>query len=369
MYYTKRSRPTSADIDLHAYQHNLEQAKALAGAACVLAVIKANAYGHGSVAVGRALSGTADAFGVACVDEALELRNSGISNDIVVMEGPLSFEEVAIAKQHDLILMICDESQIDWLSANTTSGTPRCWLKIDSGMHRMGVEPQRAKDIIKRLVRLSGGRKPEVLCTHLAAADDPEENPRTELQASIFKGSTCRMQLPLSMANSAALLRYPQYVYQWVRPGYMLTGNTPLATDRITKIQLKPAMSLTSAIIALRTVDKGEGVGYGYRWIAERQSRIATVAIGYGDGYPRHLPDGTPVLVNGHTARLAGRVSMDMITIDVTDLPSVNIGDRVELWGKALNVNTIASCAGTIGYELLTSVTARVPRRYENDAC
>ena len=212
MYYTKRSRPTSANIDLFAYQHNLKQAKALAGGASVLAVIKANAYGHGAVAVSKALSRTADAFGVACVDEALELRKSGISKDIVVMEGPLALEEVAIAKQHDLILMICDEPQIDWLSTNTTPGTPRCWLKIDTGMHRMGVEPQRVTEVIKRLVRLSDGRKPEVLCTHLAAADDPEETPRTELQASIFKGSTNRIKLPLSMANSAALLRYPRRI-------------------------------------------------------------------------------------------------------------------------------------------------------------
>lgn len=355
------SRPATADIDLSAYLHNLRVAKSLAPGARILAVVKANAYGHGIQTVGKHIAPYVDALGVACLEEAVALRWAGVNQPILLLEGPLSIEEVIEAEQHKLTLNICSEHQISWLEEAHVTAPLTCWLKIDSGMHRLGVPLHNARKAARRLQESSNCRDLEVVCTHFACADEPE-SPSISTQAEHFLRTAAPLQLPLSMANSATLFNYPQYAKQWIRPGYLLTGNSPLSVKRDPR--LKPAMTLRSSVISIREVERGHGVGYGYRWIAQRNSRIATVAIGYGDGYPRSAPDGTPTIVSGTIAPIAGRVSMDMLTIDVTGLDHVDIGSPVTLWGQDMNVNEIADHAGTIGYELLTRVSGRVARNY-----
>ncbi|MEO1081713.1 MAG: alanine racemase [Pseudomonadota bacterium] len=355
------TRPARADIDLGAFAHNLAVAISLAGTAKIVAVIKADAYGHGIRAVGRHIAARADALGVACMEEALALREAGIGGRILAMEGPLSRDEIFSASQYGVTLNIAAEHQLRWLEEAKLEKPVSCWLKVDSGMHRLGFSLTGLASIAQRMRRCAACTGPDVICTHFASADD-ECDANTMLQAERFFAATEDQSLPLSLANSAAVLRYPQYRRDWIRPGYMLTGNTPLNADHDGR--LKPAMTLRSGVIALRDVPAGEGVGYGFTWRAPRRSRIATVAIGYGDGFPRSAPDGTPVLVKNQRAKLAGRVSMDMITVDVTDVIGVAVGNPVVLWGKGLSVNEVARHAGTIGYELLTGVTSRVPRHY-----
>jgi alanine racemase len=238
---------------------------------------------------------------------------------------------------------------------------PPVWLKIDSGMHRLGLMPADLTDIRARLQ--AAGIEVQVLCTHFACADDLDSD-ATRQQLQRFNAATAGLDLPRSLANSAAVLAWPESHAEWNRPGYMLYGSSPFAVAVDVATQLQAAMTLRSEIIAIREVPAGESVGYGARWTAERPSIIGTVAIGYADGYPRHAPSGTPTLVNGKLAPLAGTVSMDAITIDLTGHGTASVGDRVELWGPGVAVNDVAAAAGTIGYELLTGVSSRVPRSY-----
>jgi alanine racemase len=230
-------------------------------------------------------------------------------------------------------------------------------------MHRLGLQPKQLPVAIERLNASENVRKPLVVATHFACADDPE-NPFTQVQIARFHAAVEGMDVLASLANSAALVAWPEALAHWNRPGIMLYGASPLGKPHDVDRQLRPVMQLESRVIALRQIDAGERVGYTGSWRATRPSVIATVAIGYGDGYPRHAVNGTPVLVGGKRAPLAGRVSMDMITVDVTDLPGTSIGDPVTLWGKGLPVNEVAASAGTIGYEVLTRMTGRVPLRH-----
>jgi alanine racemase len=231
-------------------------------------------------------------------------------------------------------------------------------------MHRLGLEPQDVASACEALIS-SGNIQPDlILCTQLACADDLA-SPVTKHQVRRLRSFAAKHKLPLSIANSAAIMSLPESHAQWNRPGYMLYGNSPFTRDEGNKERLFPAMTLGSEIIAVREVAPGDGVGYGLDWVARKQSRIGIVSIGYGDGYPRHAPGGTPVLVNGVRVPLAGRVSMDMISVDLTDHPGAGIGDSVELWGENLGVNEVASSAGTIGYELLAGLTGRLRRVYQ----
>jgi len=360
-------RPTSAIVRLSAIRENYRTACRLAPGSQNIAVIKSNAYGHGAVEVARALHGDAPAFAVAFFEEAVELREAGITKPILILQGILGDEKVAEAASSDFWLMLNNQQQIGQVVSSSSTQPVRAWLKVETGMHRLGLEPEDA-EIACEALSSSGKIQPGlVLCTQLACADDLSI-PVTKQQVGRLRSIAAKHKLPMSIANSAAIMAWPESHDDWNRPGYMLYGNSPFTTSDPDE-GLLPAMTLGSQIMAIRDVAPGEGVGYGLDWVAQRQSKIGIVAIGYGDGYPRHAPAGTPVLVNGVRVPLAGRVSMDMISVDLTDIcgdrDGVSIGDSVELWGETLSVNEVAASAGTIGYELLAGLTRRVPLVYE----
>jgi len=353
--------PNQARLDLAALRHNLALARRLAPRSQAMAVIKANAYGHGMLTVAQALDPLVDAMAVACLEEALALRASGVVAPILLLEGVFEPGELVAAAQQDLWVTIHDERQLQWLEGASLARPLRCWLKLDTGMHRLGVTPGRAGEFYRRLRACPNARGDIVLSTHFACADEPGSE-LTRSQLALFDTACRGLAGERSAANSAAVLAWPDSHYDWIRPGYMLYGNSPLPGEHPGARGLRPVMTLASAVISVRDVAPGETVGYGAAWTATRPSRIATVCIGYGDGYPRLAPNGTPVLVNGRRAGLAGRVSMDMITLDVTELPRVEPGDEVILWGEGLPVGEVAAHAGTIGYEVTTRMPARTPR-------
>lgn len=355
------ARPNQARLDLSALRHNLELAKKLAQGSRIMAVVKANAYGHGAITIARELQSRTDALAVACIEEAIELRDAGVETPIMLLEGVFEAQELATAAQLGLWLTVDSDWQLRWLEETVLPAPVQCWLKIDTGMHRLGVMPQRAGEFFNRLMAADSVAGTPVLYTHFASADDVESE-QTREQIDLFDVVCDGLAAQRSAANSPGLLAWPAARYDWVRPGYMLYGNSPMVKAHSNAESLRPVMTLTSAVISLRDVPAGESVGYGATWTASRPSRIATVTVGYGDGYPRLAPNGTPVLVNGQRAGLAGRVSMDMITVDVTDLPDVGPGDEVILWGEGLPLAEVASHANTIGYELTTRMPARIPR-------
>ncbi|HNP66254.1 MAG TPA: alanine racemase [Woeseiaceae bacterium] len=352
-------RKTEAHINLDAIRANFALASSLAPNSKSMAVIKANAYGHGMLRVAEALQDIAPAFAVATVDEALELREAGIRNPILVLQGASTPGACKVAAASSLTLAVHTPEQV--ASLLTVKVRTPVWLKIDSGMHGLGLVPGETEAAYKRLA--AGGIDVQVVCTHFARADEPD-NDATARQIVGFDAVTANLGLPRSLANSAAILTRPDSHADWNRPGYMLYGNSPLSIDIASARELQPAMTLRSEIIAIRDVPEGESVGYGARWTARRPSVLGTVAIGYADGYPRHAPSGTPTRVNGRIAPLVGTVSMDAITIDLTEHEHAAVGDSVELWGRGVALNDIAAAAGTIGYQLLTGVSARVPRIY-----
>ncbi|RRJ83061.1 alanine racemase [Aestuariirhabdus litorea] len=356
-------RPAKASIDLNALRANYRLAQEVAPHSQSLAVVKANAYGHGAVACARALESLAPAFGVACIEEALKLRAAGISKPILLLEGSFTADEVAIAARENFWLMVENEQHIEQIRASHPDHPVQVWIKVDTGMHRLGMEPAQLPAVYETLKGLPQVMDEMVIATHFSSADSLDD-PTTRLQIKTFSRACEGLEAPRSLANSAGLMAWADARAQWNRPGFMLYGASPFDRPQAVADRLRPVMTLSSGVIGLRQVAAGEAVGYARSWVAQRPSTIATVAIGYGDGYPRHAPSGTPVLVNGQRAPLVGRVSMDMITVDVTDLPPVSLNDPVVLWGAELPVNEIAACAGTIGYELLTRMTGRVPLSY-----
>ena len=365
-----------ARIDGSALQHNLHRLKALAPRARVMAVVKANAYGHGLVATAQILQG-ADALAVARLEEGVLLREAGIRNRIVLLEGVLDAAQLAEAARHRFDLVIHEPGAVALLQAWRGEHRFDLWLKVDSGMNRLGFRPEQAAAVWQSLLAL----QPRALrlMTHLASADDPDgakvasqmarfEPLRVQLAgASTVPGASSAPRTEVSIANSAAVLGLPALHADWIRPGIALYGVSPFDGMTGAEHGLRPAMRLEAMVIALREVPVGETVGYAGRWQAARATRLAIVAAGYGDGLLRSFPDGAPVLVNGRRAPMAGRVSMDMIAIDVTDLPPVRVGDVAQIWGAELPVEQQAAAAGTIAYELLCSVRQRVPRSYEPD--
>lgn len=354
-------RNTEARIDLQAICGNLALARELAPGSKQVAVVKANAYGHGLVPVATELQGKAEALAVAFIDEALELRRAGITGPLLVLEAVSSREAWREAAAHALTLVVNDPEQLAGLGQAKLAARLPVWVKVDTGMHRLGFRREDLETVLGRL--RASAAIPEVVCTHLARADEADGE-TTRRQIELFRECAAGHSLPLSIANSAGVLAWPGSHAQWNRPGYMLYGNSPLAGETDAAARLRPSMTFTSELIAIRHIDAGEAVGYGGRWVASQPSVIGTIAAGYADGYPRHAPDGTPILVGGHLCPLAGTVSMDMITVDLTGHPGAAVGDAVELWGHNVAVNDVATRAGTIGYELLTRVSARVPRRY-----
>lgn len=367
------SRPTQATIDLQALRHNTAHARALAGASRVLAVVKANAYGHGATLVSQTIEQQVDAFGVACLEEALELRAAGITRSILLMEGVFDAEELQIAAREHCWIAVTNEQQLAWLEQARLSDPVSCWLKVNTGMNRLGIESSQVSDCLQRLhdclCVVNTDSAPTVVFTHLASADNANSG-QTQCQLEAFNAlpiNTLQAPVQRSVANSGGLLRWPKSHYDWVRPGYMLYGNSPLDDYHTNTAPLKPVMTLTSQIIALRQIAPGDAVGYGGTFVAQRPTTIACVATGYGDGYPRQAINGTPVLVNGQRAPLAGRVSMDMLMIDVTDIPQVALGTPVVLWGDGLGIDEVARYAGTVGYELMTRMPQRPPRIAKDD--
>ncbi len=352
----------TAEIDLAALRHNLGVARQTAPGRKLMAVIKANGYGHGLERVARALAAgesPADAFAVARIDEARRLRAAGIRIPIVLLEGCLSFPDLNEAAHLELGLVIHRPEQIDQLSGFRPARPLSCWLKVDTGMHRLGFAPEQAGPAYRSLAALDQVAPAPGLMTHLANADD-RGDPSTERQLSRFAALAERIEAETSIANSAGILAWPASHGDWVRPGLMLYGASPLREVSAGELGLRPVMSLSSSLIAIQELRAGDPVGYGGTWRAPRDGRIGVVGIGYGDGYPREVDASASVLLHGRRAPIVGRVSMDMLTVDLNGLPQAAVGDRVLLWGEGLPIDGVADAAGTIAYTLLCGVAARV---------
>jgi alanine racemase len=349
----------SATIDTVALRHNLQVIRRHAPKSRVMAVIKANAYGHGLIVVARALE-SADAFAVARIDEGLALRAAGIKAPIVLLEGVLNREQLDAAASADFELVVHSPEQIELLRAASADARFNVWLKLDSGMNRLGFKGAAFRAAHAALSALPALKTPVNLITHLASADKPEW-PTTAEQLEAFAAATRALAGERSIESSSALLGFPDSQADWVRPGILLYGVSPFEGSTGADHGLRPVMTLRSCVIALKEVTPGEHVGYGGEWTAARPTRLAIAAVGYGDGYSRSFSSGTPLLVNGERAALAGRVSMDMIAIDVTDVKrTLQVGDPVILWGEGLPVEEIATWARTNPYALLCGVSQRV---------
>jgi alanine racemase len=349
----------SATIDTAALRHNLSVVRQWAPKSRVMAVIKANAYGHGLVAVARALE-SADAFAVARVGEGLTLREAGIKTPTVLLEGVFDSEQLDAAAKSNFELVVHTAEQIELLRAAAPGARFKVWLKLDTGMNRLGFKGAAFGAAHAALSALNTVQLPVNLFTHLSSADAPDESITAD-QLARFDAATRSLPGERSIANSAGMLSFSEAQADWVRPGLLLYGVSPIEGAIGADYGLEAVMTLQAQVIALKDLSVGERVGYGGHWTASRPTRLVVAAAGYGDGYPRSLGAGTPVLVNGERAVLAGRVSMDMIGIDVTDLrrpPAM--GDPVVLWGEGLPVEEIAVWADTIPYELLCGISQRV---------
>ena len=353
------SRPVRALVDTQALHANLECVRTAAPQARVLAVVKANGYGHGLLRTARTLQ-TADAFGVASLDEAVALREAGFSQPILLLAGFFYEDELDTISSLRLHIVVHHESQLAALERARLDSPVYVWLKIDSGMHRLGFPPERAAEVHLRL-RNCAQVEPEVrLMTHLANAD-AREDAATPDQLGVFQRAVEGLAGERSIANSAAILGWPHTHADWVRPGLMLYGVNPFTAGVASDVGLRAAMSLTSRLIAINHHRRGDAIGYGGDYRCPENMPIGVIAIGYGDGYPRAAVTGTPVLVSGRRVTLVGRVSMDLVTVDLRNHPRAAVGDEAILWGSDLPVEEVARCAATIPYELLCRVAARVP--------
>lgn len=351
-------RPTFARIDAGALRHNFSKARELASPGRAMAVVKADGYGHGIERVAVALADTAERYAVACLEEADVLRKCRLQQPVVLLQGVHEAADISLCHTEGLEPVIHCREQLAWLEEAT--GRPALWLKVNTGMNRLGFSGSDLPRVIERLRAL--GYPLRGLMTHLSCADD-QGSGRTADQTRLFE-ETCRPwpELWRSVSNSAAHWHKCRSLYDWARPGIMLYGTSPLIGSMGPDLGLQAVMTLESRVIAVRSLLPGATVGYGDTWTAERPTVMGMVCIGYGDGYPRHAGTGTPVWLRGRRSCLIGRVSMDMLAIDLTDIPGAAVGDRVELWGRNVSVDEVASHAGTISYELLAGVTRRVPR-------
>lgn len=367
-----------ATIDLRALLANFSKARAYCPSANIVAVVKANAYGHGVVAVAQTLRTQltpADCFGVASIDEALELRSAGITESILLLEGVFSPAQLEQAITQDLQLVVHSLFQLQMLDAflavHTDIEPVVIWLKIDTGMHRLGLDAQEFSKAWQTLNDHLGVRR-IVLMSHFACADEVD-NEMSERQLAHFTDALAAAAVPeekreISFSASSGIQLWPQAHFQWLRPGIMLYGGTAIAGEDAVQRDIAPVMTLRAKLIAVKTVAAGESIGYGASYICLHEQRIGVISIGYGDGYPRRMPQGTPVLVNCktsngarvHRAFLCGRVSMDMTTVDLSDCPDAQIGDDVILWGEGLPADEIARHCNTIAYELFCQITPRV---------
>lgn len=353
-------RPARALIDLQALRHNYQLAREVSGVRA-LAVIKADAYGHGAVRCAQALEGEADGFAVACIEEALELRAAGIGAPILLLEGFFEASELALIVEHDLWCVVHSLWQLEAIEQAAVARPLTVWLKLDSGMHRVGLHPKDYQGAYQRL-QASGKVEKIVLMSHFARADELD-CPRSSEQVAVFEAARQGLGAEISLRNSPAVMGWPSVPSDWVRPGIMLYGATPFEENNSVAERLQPVMTLESKVICVRELPAGEPVGYGAKFVTDKPMRIGVVAMGYADGYPRHAPTGTPVLVEGQRSRLLGRVSMDMLCVDLTDVPQAGLGSRVELWGKNILASEVALAAETIPYQLFCNLR-RVPLVY-----
>ncbi len=353
------SRPTRIIIDAHALLHNVQCIRRLAPASALIAMVKANAYGCGISEVIPVLEGKVDTFGVASIDEALAIRALGAKTPCLLIQGVFSPEEWQQAAEHRFSCVIHQWHQIDWLLQQPLATPVRVWIKVNTGMQRLGFTPEQVSQVAHALQGCPWVEKKINVLTHFAHADEPTRS-ENQQQMALFQTLDKNLFIQCSMANSAAILSLPTAHFDAVRPGIMLYGVSPFVGSTGAELGLLPVMRFISAISAINHYPANSPVGYGGTWVTGRESVIGIVATGYGDGYPRHVPSGTPVWVDGKEVPLVGRVSMDMLAVDLTDHPAAKIGSPVELWGKHLAVERIAQAAGTIGYELYCQITARV---------
>ncbi len=356
------SRPTCATIHIQALRHNLARVRALAPHSKVMAVVKADGYGHGLERVARALAG-ADAFGVAALADAERIRAAGLSNRVVLLSGFDDGSDLALLRTLDVDTVVHHESQLLMLDADAavapaTAKPLRVWLKLDTGMHRLGFPAERAHAIRARLAALPNVAPEIALMTHFASSD-AFDGAQTHAQIALFEAMADAGTLR-SLANSAGVLGWPAAHADWVRAGGALYGLSVVEAKTGADFGLRPAMTLATRLIAINRVARGEPVGYSATWTCPEDMDIGVAAIGYGDGYPRSVPSGTPVLVGGVRVPLVGRVSMDLMTLDLRGAPDARVGDPVVLWGPQLPAEEIAAAAGTISYELTCSITRRV---------
>lgn len=356
-------RLATAEINLNALEQNLMRIKQIAPSSKVMAVLKANAYGHGLVTIAQHLQGV-DAFAVARIDEALALRAGGLTKPIVLLEGFFEASDLPILLANNFETIIHDENQLNALEQADLDAPIATWLKVDTGMHRLGIEPEQLNTFYARLKATPNAKSGVRLMTHFPCADDTQ-NDKTLSQIQAFSALVGDKTEQICLANSAGVIAWPDSHGDWIRPGLMLYGVSPMLDKVGSQHGLSAVMSLKTRVIATRTIPAGERVGYGGRWQSQKATQLAVVAMGYGDGYPRHAKEGTPVVIKGKRYGIVGSVSMDMITVDIGEHnQDVSVGDEVEMWGAQLPVEEIAACADTIPYELLCNVTPRVSYQY-----
>jgi alanine racemase len=359
------TRPARALIDIPALRHNFQQVRKAAPGRKILAVVKADAYGHGAERVVRALD-DADGFAVARIEEGRALRAIGIARPVLLLPGVCGHEELAAAARLDLDLVVHHNSQIASLERAGLRQPLRVWLKVDTGMHRLGFAVEHVASIWQRLQACPAVGTPLRLMTHLARADERNDASTGE-QIACFLALEKGRETETSLANSAGVLGWPDSHGDWVRPGIMLYGISPFVGGRGEAQGLRPVMTLTSHLIAVNRLRKGDAIGYGGTWSCPEDMPVGVVAVGYGDGYPRHAPAGTPVLVNDARVALVGRVSMDLVSVDLRSQPAARPGDPVVLWGRGLPVEEVAEHVGSIGYELVSRIAPRVAAQATGD--
>ncbi|MBI3479325.1 MAG: alanine racemase [Nitrosomonadales bacterium] len=350
------ARPIQAHIDLGALEHNLRLARRAAPTARIMSVIKAEGYGHGLLRAAEALAAT-DGFALLDIRDAVRLREAGYRQTILLLEGFFGAEDLHLLAEYDLTSVIHSAYQVAMLDAYPARKNLDVWLKLNTGMNRLGFAPQQVAQAMEQLRRHRAVRD-ITLMTHFANADEARGIAEP---LALFNDVAAPYRVARSLANSAAILRYPETHGDWVRAGIMLYGSSPFAEVGAQQLGLRPAMTLSSRIIATQELCSGDEVGYGAQFRAGHNMRIGIVACGYADGYPRCAPNGAPILVDGQRAKILGRVSMDMLYVDLSDSPQAGIGSRVVLWGEDMPIDEVARAAGTVGYELMCALARRVP--------
>lgn len=354
------ARPTRVYIDSQAVLHNLQRVKQYAPGKKIIAMVKANAYGCGLPAVVAVLDGLVDAFGVACLEEAGALRKLGSRSDCILFQGVFSADELPTLVELNIQCVVHQACQLQWILEKPLASKIKVWVKVDTGMHRLGFDPSEVPGVLKDLQACPWIDESIGLISHFANADDPDNTSNPQQLKKMIELPDFGVNIIRSMANSAAIMALEESHADVVRPGIMLYGVSPFANKSGCELGLKPVMRLISQVTAIHHYPPHEPIGYGGTWKSNKPSIIGIVAVGYGDGYPRHVAPNTPVWIKGNIALIVGRISMDMLTIDLTDCDDVNIGDSVELWGAHVPIEAIAKSAGTIPYELLCQVSSRV---------